>query len=387
MPVMPQNPLAALSDTHPDLEVWFDSSPLILDAWKAEVMEKVEGTPKAVRCRERLDGVWDVLVGCTTNPPLTAQAVEYDPGTWATRLKELTGGQSADAGEAMWKLYEHVVQEGADQFKPLFEKSGNKLGYLSGQVDPRELTNTAAMVAMGVGLHAMNPNVMIKMPGVKEGIHGITLLTALGIPTNATLVFTISQIVAVAEAVKKGLELARAADVDLSNWRSVCTMMLGRFEDHVAYDDSAKSVGVELTDELRRWSGPAIFNQAVSLYAERGYESKMLAASMRLGPELDGKTRIWHLEKICAQPVVLTIFPNIIEGWLEHYDGEALPSAAATVPDEVLETLLKIPYFKEGYEEGQDPESFKDHPAVVATGDSFAEATDGLERWVKEQLA
>ena len=384
---MATNPLAALAATHPELEVWFDSSPLILDAWKSEVIAAHEGRTDADRCRERLEGVEEVLVGCTTNPPLTAQAVEYDPSRWAARLREMTGGQASDPAEAMWKLYESVVREGAERFRGIYENSGKALGYLSGQVDPRELKSTAAMVSMGIGLHAMSPNVMIKMPGVKEGIHGITLLTALGIPTNATLVFTISQIVAVAEAVKTGLALARQAGGDLSGWRSVCTMMLGRFEDHPAFDESARSVGVELTDELRRWSGPAIFNKAVALYAERGYESKMLAASMRVGPVVDGRVRIWHLEKICAQPVVLTIFPNIIESWLEEYDGEELPTQPAAVPKEVLDTLLRVPYFRAGYEEGEDPETFRDHPAVVATAESFAESTNGLEAWVKQQLA
>lgn len=383
---MPINPLAALAATHPDLEVWFDSSPLILDAWKAQVAAQREGDPDAARCRERLDGVEEVLVGCTTNPPLTAQAVEYDPDTWARRLGEIAGG-AASPREAMWKLYERVVREGADRFRGLYDGSSKSLGYLSGQVDPRELEDTAAMVAMGIGLNAMAPNVMVKMPGVKEGIHGITLLTALGIPTNATLVFTVSQTLAVAEAVKAGLFLARQAGVDLSGWRSVCTVMLGRFEDHPAFDESARSAGVELTDELRRWSGPAIFNRAVSLYAERGYESKMLAASMRMGPVVDGRVRVWHLEKICAQPVVLTIFPNIIEGWLDHYDGEAMPTEPAVVPGEVLETLLQIPYFREGFEEGQDPAGFRSHPAVVATSESFIESTNGLEAWVGQHLS
>lgn len=383
---MHRNALAALAATHPELEIWFDSSPLIFEAWRAEVIARRAGTSSEARCREQLDGVWDVLVGCTTNPPLTAQAVDYAPDTWARRLREMVGGGSIAPAEAMWRLYEAVVREGAERFLPTYEGSGRKLGYLSGQVDPRELENTAAMVAQGIALHALSPNVMVKMPGVKEGIYGIALLTALGIPTNATLVFTISQILTVAEAVRLGLRLARDASVDLSGWRSVCTVMLGRFEDHPAFDASARSVGVELTPELRRWSGPAIFNKAVSLYTERAYESKMLAASMRMGPEVDGKVRIWHLEKICAQPVVLTIFPNIIEGWLEHYDGEELPSAPATPPDDVLDALLRIPYFREAYSEGADPAMFKTHPAVVATAESFAEATQGLEDWVRQQL-
>jgi len=385
---MAENPLAALAATHPDLEVWFDSSPLILASWKAEVLAKVAATAAEARCEERLDGVWDTLVGCTTNPPLTAQVVEYDPKAWGLQVDELIRkAPGASDAEVMWQLYTGVVRAGAERFLPVFESSMKRLGYLSGQVDPRILDDTGKMVAQAVALHAVSPNVMVKMPGVREGILGITLLTALGIPTNATLVFTTSQILAVAEAVRAGLEIARCNEVDLSGWRSVCTMMLGRFEDNPAFDESAASVGVAIDQELRRWAGIAIFNQAVRLYASRGYESKMLAASMRVGPVSDGRTRVWHLEKICGQPIVMTIFPSVIEAWLEHYDGEELPIGPARVPSEALDTLTRVPYFREGYEEGQPAGGFADHPAVLATGASFAEATDGLQAWVRDRMA
>jgi transaldolase len=200
------------------------------------------------------------------------------------------------------------------------------------------------------------------------------------------LVFTLSQMVAVAEAVKSGLALARAYGVDLSAWRSVCTMMLGRFEDCQAFDRDALTAGVEVTPTLRRWAGIAITNRAVTLFRERGYETKVLAASMRVGPEINGQARVWHIEKLLGQPIVLTIFPNIIEAWLEHYDGETLPTQPSVPPEDVLAALLRVPYFREGYEEGQDPASFATHPAVVVTGDAFAQATDQLQEWVRGRI-
>lgn len=383
---MADNPLAALAATHPELEVWFDSSPLIYDSWKAEVLSRRGGSAND-RWTRHLEGVWDVLVGCTTNPPLTLQAVEREPDAWAARVDAMIGGAGTVRDlDIFWTLYREVVRSGAELFKGVFERSGMRLGYISGQVDPRVLDNTAKMVAQGIALNAMSPNIMVKMPGVREGILGITLLTALGIPTNATLVFTLSQIVAVAEAVKTGVALARTNAVDLSAWRSVCTMMLGRFEDHPDLDRSAASVGVVVDDAMRRWAGVAIFNKAVRLYRERGYESKMLAASMRVGPEVNGKMRVWHLEKLAGQPVVLTIFPNIIESWIEHYDGETIPTSPEMPPPETLDTLLRIPYFREAYEEGQEPETFRNHGAVIATAESFSEATDQLQSWVRSRI-
>ncbi len=383
---MLDNPLSAAAATHPDLEMWWDSSPLIHDAWKAEVLARVSGTPAEARWKERVGGVWDAIVGCTTNPPLTLQVVERDPKPWAARTDALIAERGRDDFDVFWTLYREVVKAGADAFAAIFEKSGKKLGYISGQVDPRIAYDTGKMVAQGIALNAMAPNIMIKMPGTREGILGVCLLTALGIPTNATLVFTMSQILAVAEAVKTGLALARANDVDLSAWRSVCTMMLGRYEDAPAFDESAASVGLTVDPASRRWAGVAIFNKAVKVLAERGYETKLLGASMRIGPEVEGRTRIWHIEKLLGQPVVLTVFPNVIEAWLEHYDGEEMPKAPCMPPDDTLETLLRIPYFREGYGEDQPAASFRDHPAVVATGNSFVESTDALQKWVRGRI-
>ena len=49
---------------------------------------------------------------------------------------------------------------------------------------------------------------MVKMPGTKEGIEGIRILTVEGVLTNGTLGFTISQSAAVGESAQAGLEEA-----------------------------------------------------------------------------------------------------------------------------------------------------------------------------------
>ena len=50
------------------------------------------------------------------------------------------------------------------------------------------------MLAQAVELRAINPNVMVKVPGTTEGYWVIEELTARGIPTNNTLTFVLSQL-------------------------------------------------------------------------------------------------------------------------------------------------------------------------------------------------
>ena len=63
-------------------------------------------------------------------------------------------------------------RQGSDMFLPLFEASGYKEGFLSGQVDPRSAFDGEAMLAQALEIHAVNPNVMVKVPGHGPGLRG-----------------------------------------------------------------------------------------------------------------------------------------------------------------------------------------------------------------------
>lgn len=384
-----------LDQTSGDLEIWWDSSPLIFNPWVDEVVAQVCQSDQAELCTQ-LKRLYDeneptrsVFVGCTTNPPLSWQAIQKDPQHWqAWVMGEAKKNPQMSQAELFWHTYMAVVAAGAAAFHPIWKKSDHKMGYVSGQVDPRILTDTAKMVEQGVKLNQQFRNVMVKMPGTAEGIQGIEELTARGIPTNATLTFALSQLIAVAEAVKRGLERARKDNVDLSAWRSVVTMMLGRLEDHPAFEQQCKEAGADFSPEARRYAGIAVFKKAYRLFAERGYESKMLAASMRPGPDVGGRTKVWHLEHLAGGNVVLTVFPNVFEALLQGYDaGELAPHIDEPVPQNVIDDLLKTEYFRQAFEEdGLKPAEWIDYPPVVATADQFAKATDEMEAWVGETM-
>ncbi|HBG16675.1 MAG TPA: transaldolase, partial [Firmicutes bacterium] len=181
-----------------------------------------------------------VFRGVTTNPRITRETLDWIPEEctpWIKEIKEKYQGCSLE--ELAWMTYTKITEEGVKKYLPLFEASNYKYGHVSAQVDPRLLTDTREMLRQGIGLKALSPNIMIKSPATKEGIYNIMLLTALAIPTNATVCFTLPQILAVAEAVRKGKELGEANGVDYSQWRSVITMMLGRFEETKEFNEQA----------------------------------------------------------------------------------------------------------------------------------------------------
>ena len=392
---MSKSAVESFAATHPDLEIWWDSSPQVYAEWRDDLLRaSPEGgrdqlASHLLRLYDEQRPERSLLRGATTNPPLSWRVIEGRREVWdAWTDAQISSQKDIGLQELLWLVYGEVVSRGAAKLDSLFEHSGGRCGHICGQVDPRQLTDLKAMLEQAQLLHTLRPNVMIKMPATKEGIAGIGHLAAKGIATTATLCFSVAQLVATAEAAREGLAQARAKGVDLSSWRCCAALMMGRFEDHPEFDKQAAEHGVTLTDVHRRWAGIAIARRAYQLYQERGYETKLLCASMRLGPTVDGKERIWHLEKLAGADMVLTIFPNIMAALLERYADEAFtPQIDEPVPDEILTDLLLVPYFAEAYDvDGIPPEGFIDLPGTQATGGGFAQAMQDIEDYCEERL-
>lgn len=388
------NPVKKLMDTSQDLEVWWDSSPLIYQDWVGGLKEATQSCGlfqvQNTASGSVQFGSESLLCGSTTNQPLTWHVIEKDPDCWGSWLEaQDVTARALDVNDAMWQLFIEVAARGADMLLPIFQASGYRQGQICCQVDPRDLTDLEAMLTQARRIHATRPNLMVKMPGTQEGIEGVRILAAEGIPTNVTLGFTVPQLVAVGVAAQAGFAEAQERGTDLRFWRSCAVMMLGRYEDAPPMRAQAQELGIELNEADLRWAGIAIFRKAHRIFRERGYPSKLMAASMRLGPTLDGVTRVWHLEQLAGADAVLTVFPNVFEVFCNTYTDLPLRSAIdEPVPEEVMGRLLSIPYFAEAYDEhGIAPEEFVNHPALRATADSFAEAMGKVEAFVASRLS
>ncbi len=371
-------------------EIWYDSSPLVYAAWAKEFSARVGelgGQPTAAMLEALFcpsDGS-GYLKGSTTNQPLALQALESNWTDFEPWIKqEATSRPQASAEDVAWDTFKEVARRGAELLMPVFAVSGKRHGYICAQVDPRSSQDTEAMVRQAVDLHAQSPNIMIKMPGTAAGVAGVERLAALGVSTNLTLAYSVAQLVALAEAVERGYGQAVAAGRDLSGWRSCCTMMLGRFEDHPVFKQQAGEAGFDLSETDLRWAGVAVFKKAYRLYKARGYRTKLLAASMRVGPKESGRARIWHLDKFAGGDVVLTVFPNIIEEFLRAYAGERIaPQMDDPVPEEVVERLRRTAYFRQAYDDsGLAPEEFGSYPPLLATAEGFVKAMNDFEKRV-----
>jgi len=388
--------LEKLLNVQPLAEIWWDSSPLVFAGWRRRMLEKADD--KALMA-DWIDRLYceagrpedNLFRGVTTNPRLSFNAIKENPDFWNEWIdRGIEAGCCMDVEVVFWETYKEIVKRGALAYLPIFEASGYRFGYISGQTDPRIPHDADRMVAQGEELHSLSPNIMIKVPGTAEGYEAIRRLTAKGIPTNNTLSFIIPQFIAGMKAVSAGLEEARKAGADLTRWRSVITSMSARFGTLGELQKQAQDRGIELSEADVRWAEIAIFKKACRLIQQNpDYSGKMLLCSMRMSPVIDGQPWCWHLEKVAGADVVYTCPPSFLEalllkgGQLEFSDLQAEQPPAA-----VMDKLLQVPYFERAYrEDGYTEQEFNTHPALVNTAREFGAATQVMVDYIAKRVA
>lgn len=106
-------------------------------------------------------------------------------------------------------------------------------------------TDFEGMVNEGKRLAALHPNIVVKVPMIKEGVKAIKYFSDNGIKTNCTLVFSAAQAILAAKA-----------------GATMVSPFIGRIDDS-------------------NWDGVQLIEQIVHIYRSYGYETQVLAASIR----------------------------------------------------------------------------------------------------------
>ncbi|WP_447641543.1 MULTISPECIES: fructose-6-phosphate aldolase [Chitinophagaceae] len=106
-------------------------------------------------------------------------------------------------------------------------------------------TDFDGIVAEGKELAAIHPNIVVKVPMIKDGIKAIKYFTDNGIRTNCTLIFSAGQAILAAKA-----------------GATYISPFIGRVDD-------------------TGWDGLDLIAQIANIYAIQGFKSQILAASIR----------------------------------------------------------------------------------------------------------
>ena len=297
-------------------------------------------------------------IGATTNPPLSHEAVVSEPDRYPTLPdKNLSDDEFAFQAMSM------VVKRLSDHFLPLHRKRGPYFGCVRAQVAPNQSRDANAMLESGKRLAALNPNVMVKIPGTKAGIWTLEELAALGIPTNPTVVTTVAQALAAAEAFERGCARAKAAGIAPA-W-SNCAVVMGRAQDYFASLDKERGLGLATGD--LEWAALAIVKRCEQLYRERGYRSRIMPAAFRCAMQV---------EQLAGGDFYSTIHPKV-QRMVEEADAAGRLRRErlfdAPVDQKAVERVAAVlPEFVRSLDpDAITPDEFDDFGSVVMTLSGF----------------
>jgi transaldolase len=191
------------------------------------------------------------VTGLTSNPTIFDHAIKNSSAYDVAIREDLAKGKSGEA--LFFDLALEDLTQAADLFRPIYDRTNGVDGWVSLEVSPLLAYDTTSTLAAAKELHARagRPNLLIKIPGTKEGLPAIEEAIFAGVPINVTLLFSREHYVAAAEAFLRGIE--RRIDAGLKpDVGSVASVFISRWDAAVA-----SKVPATLTNKL----GIAIANR------------------------------------------------------------------------------------------------------------------------------
>ncbi|HUE67172.1 MAG TPA: transaldolase [Candidatus Acidoferrum sp.] len=168
------------------------------------------------------------VTGLTSNPTIFEQAIKNSTAYDATIRQKLKEGRSAEA--LFFEIALEDLTRAADVFRPIYDRTNGVDGWVSLEVSPLLAYDATGTIAAAKELFARanRPNLMIKIPGTREGLPAIEEAIFAGIPINVTLLFSREHYFGAADAFMRGIErrldaglkpdIASVASVFVSRW-------------------------------------------------------------------------------------------------------------------------------------------------------------------------
>src|SRR3954471_20767785 len=174
----------------------------------------------------------DALTGMTSNPTIFEKALAegkaYD--------EQIASASGSFTAMELFELVETTdVRNACDIFKPVYDRTRGKDGFVSIEVSPGAANDARATIAEAQRLWKTvdRPNVMIKIPGTAEGAKAVEEAIANGINVNITLLFSLEAYARVIEAYIRGLEARVKAGKAIDEIPSVASFFISRVDTEV----------------------------------------------------------------------------------------------------------------------------------------------------------
>ena len=278
------------------------------------------------------------VTGLTSNPTIFDHAIK-NSSSYDGAIREHAGkGKSGE--ELFFQLALEDLTRAADLFRPIHDRTNGLDGWVSLEVSPLLAHNTESTLAEAKQLFARanRTNLLIKIPGTKEGLPAVEEAIFAGIPVNVTLLFSPEQYRAVAEAYMRGIE--RRIDAGLNaDIESVASVFVSRWDAAVA-----GKVPASLSNKL----GIAIAKRTYKVYRELlasprwqrifnagARPQRLLFAST--GTKDPKASDVLYIKALAAPFTVNTMPEGTLKAFADHGDLGEIMSADGGDSDAVLD--------------------------------------------------
>ncbi len=182
------------------------------------------------------DGALDRLIredgirGQTSNPTIFQKAISQGSLYDEQILALARAGKSPE--DLVWDLMIQDVQTACDHFRPVYEASQGRDGYVSLELNPTMAHDTEGSLEQARKLvpRVDRPNLMLKVPATLEGLPVVTALLADGVNVNVTLLFSADRYRRVLEAWMTGLEKRLEKGASIRGIHSVASFFVSRVD-------------------------------------------------------------------------------------------------------------------------------------------------------------
>ncbi|HUF90384.1 MAG TPA: transaldolase [Gemmatimonadota bacterium] len=277
----------------------------------------------------------DDLAGQTSNPTIFEKAIA-DTDLYDEDIR--AAGPGVHPNAAFESIAATDIRLAADLFRPLYDRTGGREGFVSVEVSPDLAWDTDGTIEAARRLWATidRPNVMVKIPGTREGLPAIRRCLAEGININITLLFSVGRyhevmdawLDALEERVERGEPIDRVASVASFFVSRVDTMVDARVAERLE-EASAKE-----RERLRALEGRIGIDNARLAYeaherrfaedrfarlAEEGARAQqpLWASTSTKNPDYPD---VYYVEALIAPGTVNTLPPETLEAYRDHGD-------------------------------------------------------------------
>jgi transaldolase len=173
----------------------------------------------------------DGMSGITSNPTIFQKAIsgstDYD-----SFLQKLIDKGVKDEKELFLGLAMEDVSDAADLLWPTYQSTNGQDGFVSIEVSPDLAYDTPATISEARRLSSTlgKKNILVKVPGTKQGVPAIEQLTSEGVNVNVTLLFSTERYEEIAEAYLKGLERRAKQGQPIHEIASVASFFVSRVD-------------------------------------------------------------------------------------------------------------------------------------------------------------